>query len=277
MRSLVGSLALAPLLVGLVGCADLDGTVDPGVGAIEESHQLIESSNGLTSINGLSSNNGLASSNGLSSNNGLSTSNGLASSNGLSSTNGLMTTADGRTTVSYLVRCALPAGSTLVKQDQFGTSYTFAGQVGLAPEWRDGACDAACQEYVSACLLAHINTSGMHVPLWIVSDAPSVGWGLSPSYPNQEGAFFGNIMVTGAHGVPSNQVAAHYCIGTTGGTLLPAPGRIGSDQGNAPYTNPFPLGGLCALNCATAPLPYTANGFKSCGGWTHVLTVWRHL
>src|SRR5262245_47177695 len=95
----------------LAGCGPelLDGTIDTqeeaGLGSI----------NGLTSLNGLTSVNGLASINGLASVNGLSSINGLASVNGLSSVNGLMTTTGGRTTVAYVVRCALPAGRTLVK------------------------------------------------------------------------------------------------------------------------------------------------------------------
>src|SRR6185312_8282363 len=60
--------------------------------------------------------------------------------NGLNSSNGLKTTASGRAVVAYLVRCALPAGSSLVKADQYGASYTFAGLLGMAPQWEKGAC-----------------------------------------------------------------------------------------------------------------------------------------
>ena len=58
--------------------------------------------------------------------------------NGLSSINGLMTTAAGRKTVAYLVKCALAANDSLVKQDQNGTNYTFAGGIGLCPAWKNG-------------------------------------------------------------------------------------------------------------------------------------------
>src|SRR6185312_12051405 len=53
--------------------------------------------------------------------------NGLQTSNGLCRTNGLQTTTLGRTQVAYLVRCALPAGASIVKRDQNGVSYTFTG------------------------------------------------------------------------------------------------------------------------------------------------------
>ena len=49
-----------------------------------------------------------------------------------------MTTSGGRKTVSYLVKCALAAGDSLVKQDQNGVNYTFAGGIGLCPAWKTG-------------------------------------------------------------------------------------------------------------------------------------------
>src|SRR6266478_1385817 len=81
---------LAPLAVAAVGCGEL-----PNDETDESAHSLLKTVNGLTVINGLAT------------------------------TNGLMTTADGRNTVAYLVRCALPAGTTLVKKDQYGVSYSF--------------------------------------------------------------------------------------------------------------------------------------------------------
>jgi hypothetical protein len=252
---------LATLAAG-AGCADLGDQVEEA----NTSHEMLETTNGLSIINGLSV------SNGLGSNNGLSVSNGLSTLNGLSVSNGLMTTASGRSTVSYLVRCALPAGTSITKKDQYGNSYTYTGAMGLAPGWQTGACDTVCQETVSACMLAHINTAGVHVPLWVVAQNPSVGWGLSPEYPNQEGSFFGNIFVTGAHG--ESGVAAHYCNGKDYNEDV-VPGRIGARQTNAPYTDPFPGKGYCKDYCTPADTPYAASGYKACNGWNKVLTVWR--
>src|SRR5262252_2214808 len=117
----------------------------------------------------------LGTTNGLAGVNGLGVTNGLASTNGLAATNGLMTTSAGRDTIAYLVKCALPAGRTITKVVN-GTTYSFPGQIGLAPQWETGACDVNCQQLVSACLLAHINTSGQHIALWLDSDSPAVGW-----------------------------------------------------------------------------------------------------
>src|SRR3954464_6335115 len=95
----------------------------------------------LVSTNGLSMINGLSMLNGLASGNGLSMINGLSMTNGLSSTVGLMTTDAGRQTVSYLVRCALAAGDYLDKKDPTGTTFRFTGALGLAPQYKSGACD----------------------------------------------------------------------------------------------------------------------------------------
>jgi hypothetical protein len=253
----------ASLALLLVGCVDPNS----GEGGVEEVHSMLSTTNGLATVNGLSTHNGLTS-------NGLNTVNGLATVNGLSSTTGLMTTDAGRATVGYLVRCALAAGVTITKRDQNGTTYSYSGELGLAPQWQTGSCDTDCQETISACMLAHINTAGVHIPLWVVAQDPSVGWSLSPAYPNQEGSFFGNIFLPGAHGVPSNQMAAYYCDGIAYNKDV-VPGRIGANQVGAPYTDPFTKTGYCTDGCTAADKPYASSGFKACNGWNHVMTVWR--
>src|SRR3954464_14957177 len=123
---LAASLALA---AALTGCQPRDQQDDGASSASELSSQ-----NGLSLLNGLSLTNGL-SGNGLSGNglsgNGLS-GNGLImdalNASGLTASTYLMNNASGRSTVSYLVRCALPTGHSITKQDATGASYTFAGQ-----------------------------------------------------------------------------------------------------------------------------------------------------
>src|SRR5436190_13246625 len=249
IRPLVGSFLAASVLGGCIPEQNDDATREEGA---------VASANGLHSINGLKVNNGLDSGNGLHS------INGLKVNNGLSSTEGLMTSTAGRETVEYLVRCALPAGVNLVKADQYGANYTFKGSLGLAPAWETGACDGNCQELVSACMMAHVNTAGIHVPLWVVADVPNVGWGLDPNYPNQEGSFFGNIFMTGAHGYDSTKVAAFYCYGRAY-DVNTVPGRIGADQIGAPYTDPFLTGGWYA--------PYSNTGIVGSGACTDYCTA----
>ena len=47
------------------------------------------------------------------------------------------------------------------------SSYTFVGELGLAPEWgkRNGSCGETCQKWVSACLLSRVNYRGEHVTI----------------------------------------------------------------------------------------------------------------
>ena len=145
----------------------------------------------MKTINGLKVHNGLATIE-----NGVSVGASLRSSAGLSSSSGLMTSADGRTTVTYLVKCALPAGHSITKADQYGKQYTFQGQIGVAPEWETGAMGASSERWVSACMLAMVNTTGDHYPLWLVAQNSAISWGLDPSFPFQEGAFFGDIFTS---------------------------------------------------------------------------------
>jgi hypothetical protein len=138
----------------------------------------------------------------------------------------------------------------------------------MAPQWETGACGTDCQEYMSACLLAHLNTSGQHIALWLDSDNPAVGWGRSADYPYQEGSFFGNIFVSPPQ--------ALYCNGKDFDKGL-VPGRLG-DTAGAIYKNPYASGTTyCKDYCAAADAPNSADGYKSCGSWTRVVTVWRNF
>jgi hypothetical protein len=247
-------------------------TVTFGCSEAEDNRQPPDTSSDALTMNGLAVVNGLSVVNGLTSN-GLSVVNGLSTTNGLSSTAGLMTTAQGRKTAEYLVRCALPSGDSVTKQDQNGVSYTFDGQIGLAPGWKTGVCDTTCQQAISACMLAHVNTSGVHIPLWLVSPSAAIGWGTNPQYPNREGTFFGNIFSPNSQ---SRVVDAFYCNGP-GFSTDTVPGRLGASQMGAPYRDPYMLdagAGNCSP-CASA----RSDGPSSCAAdnvtFRTPVTVWR--
>ena len=259
---LAASLALASALAGCQ--AGLDG--DESAPSAESE---LASANGLSLLNGLSLTNGL-SGNGLSGNglsgNGLS-GNGLlmdalSGTKAMASSSTLMNSASGRTLVSYIVKCALPLDHSITKKDSGGTSYSFAGTVGTAPEWETGTCGTTCQERMSACLLAHVNTSGVHIPIWLDSEG-AIGWGTSTDYPYQEGSFFGNVFVS--------PPVAQYCNGKDFSSAT-VPGRLGANS-NAPYTNPFGGNSLCSAYCTA----HSTDGFTQCGNYTHVVTVWRNF
>jgi hypothetical protein len=182
-----------------------------------------------------------------------------------------MASSGGRDTVSYLVRCALPHGHSVTKLDEQGVAHTVAGQIGVAPEWETGGCGSTCQEQVTACLLAHVNTSGQHIALWLDGDSAALGWGQNQDYPFQEGSFYGNIFVSPPQG--------YFCDGKDFAFGV-VPGRLGAGQTNAPYMNPLGQDMLCKYRCAAANA--AVDGFASCPGigtdqFRHVVTVWRNF
>ena len=188
------------------------------------------------------------------------------STNGLSSINGLIS-PEGQMTLSYIIRCALPASHTITMKDLSGNPIPFNGELGMAPSWEYGACNKDCQEQISACVLAHVNTTGIHIPLWLDGDSPALGWGQSPNYPQQEGSFFGNLFVS--------PPTMYYCNGKDFDVGV-VPGRIGANQTGAPYKNAFGGNGYCKDTCTPQDSPNQNDGFKACAGWNHVVTVWRN-
>jgi hypothetical protein len=102
----------------------------------------------------------------------------------------------GRQLLKYVVSCALPAGQTVsVAVD--GTTYDFAGSIGLAADWGrpGGACDRSCQRWVSACVLARVDAAGVERLISIRGDHPA----LRPvphelrDYRVREATYYGNI------------------------------------------------------------------------------------
>jgi hypothetical protein len=157
----------------------------------------------------------------------------LMSEAGLSTTHGMLLDPDQHDTVEYLVECALPAGAVITKQ--VGADLLeFEGAIGLAPEWADDACDEDCQEWVSACLLARTNVSGLTVSIWMRADHPAIGEGSSLLYPTYEASFFGNLF--------EDPLSEHYCQGVVLGPLLgqlegrTCAGLLGASCGFTKYT-----------------------------------------
>jgi len=216
--------ALAALtgLIFSAGCAagsEEDPVLNSSRQSIVDSINGLRTINGLTTINGLRTINGLTTINGLKTINGLTTINGLRTINGLKTINGLsvdctgltagvdctgepdglmsastglMSTDDGIITAKYLVRCALPNTASLRIKDYTGGLVSLAGEAGLAPEWADGQCSTACEEKVSACLMALTNGHVDHVAVEL--SAPfTLGSGHSSAYKYQEAVFYGNV------------------------------------------------------------------------------------
>ncbi|HMF41823.1 MAG TPA: ricin-type beta-trefoil lectin domain protein [Polyangia bacterium] len=285
-------------LVGAAGCAgqaeDVGSSTDFGV----------TSFNGITTLNGVTTFNGISSSNGVNTGNGVNIANGMSTSNGINTLNGYMTTDGGRKVVSYMVRCALASNDSLTKQDQYGNSYTFTGSLGLCPAWKNNsiANDGPCQEWLSACLMAHINTAGIHIPIWLDADfarsadgTSGIGWGIdTTNFPRQEGSFFGNLMATGSLanvGMPTvTAPVAYYCDGDgfAQGPNGDVAGRLGAGQNSAPYVNPYASSASTLCKDASGVVAQYSNGtgqgdpdgYKKLDAngtpWNHIVTVWRN-
>ena len=103
---------------------------------------------------------------------------------------------DARKTFSYVIGCALPKGTDVVIPALAGQpSYTFSGELGVAPAWSHGACGTTCQGAVSACVLARVNALGQHVSISLRGNAD--GLSVTPAeraaYTHREATYFGNV------------------------------------------------------------------------------------
>lgn len=222
---------IAMLLTCAVGCGP-EGALaveseEPG-----STSQSILASNGL-SLNGLSLNglnlNGL-SLNGLSLN-GLST---TSFSNWFSQDRSLYDQV-----MKYVVACAVPSGQSRTYTDlSTSTTYTWNGELGLAPGWSSGqAATTAELQVVSACMAAHTNKYNIHVTISLLG---LDGAGNTISYTSQEltdysereACFFGNLFdgSTGTFGandglsLASNESTARVCgLAGSGGTSQCSP------------------------------------------------------
>ena len=76
--------------------------------------------------------------------------------------------------------------------------------------------------------MAHVNTYGVHYPIWIDAHQASVGWGAPPSNYKMEATYFGNFVVTGGMNHGSLQAPlGYYCQGDDMFNGRPVPGRVG--------------------------------------------------
>ncbi|HVR63645.1 MAG TPA: hypothetical protein VMU50_17210 [Polyangia bacterium] len=102
--------------------------------------------------------------------------------------------------LKYAVGCALPADQTITVTVD-GATYSFPGQLGLAPDWGDqhGSCDGECQRWVSACMLARVDAAGVEREISVRGDNKALhpAPGEIRDYSVREGAYFGNLFIKG--------------------------------------------------------------------------------
>jgi hypothetical protein len=109
---------------------------------------------------------------------------------------GALDDPNARELLEYTVSCALsPDQSVTFEVD--GVTYTYAGELGLAPGWGapGGSCDGECQEWVSACLLARVDYLGQthDISLRGVNSALAVSPTEQHEYTVREATYFGNV------------------------------------------------------------------------------------
>jgi hypothetical protein len=188
--------ASVPLLLGALllslstGCGPVEEPSSPPP-HLGNSVQELADDNGLVS-NGLAMN-GLAM-NGLAMN-GLAM-NGLATSS--FSTWFQQNPSLANLFMKYLVRCSVSAGQTRTYSDGV-TTYTWYGDLGLAPNWSSGApATLQEQQVVTGCLLSLVNKYGRNVNLSVLGSSAQ-GQPIPYStaelteFSQREACFFGNL------------------------------------------------------------------------------------
>src|SRR5215831_6444884 len=109
----------------------------------------------------------------------------------------------------YIVQCAMaPGDDRAVHVD--GETYTLRGVFGLLPSWTSGeAMTDSEYELLTACLGAHVNPLGKHVPISIRGPGIRLDPGEAELFPVREAAFFALHDGSGA-------LATYACSGDSG-------------------------------------------------------------
>ncbi|MDY7232843.1 hypothetical protein [Hyalangium rubrum] len=156
----------------------------------------------------------------------------------------------------YVIRCAAPQGFTRSFTSHVANvTYTWVGQLGLAPGWAAGAPPTiAEQQVVSACLAAHVNTHGVNVPISVLG-LKGNGTPL-PIEPNElstfsetEACFFGNLF-NGDGLFAGNDRNSLSAVESTSRACALSPTLSGTDPACPPVTR---VGSCQALNCEMDP------------------------
>jgi hypothetical protein len=170
--------------------------------------------------------------------------------------------AESDAVMSYIVGCALDATQVVTLFDaSTGTTYTWHGALGLAPNWATGALNPPDQQRVSACLLALTNPLA-HVLVSLRGPYPGLATDADEikDYSVAEGAFYGNLFAQPA--------ILHACF-THG--VTPIDNRSCTVQGS-PNQCGIDVVGTCSTLCLQEDLG-AGGTFGACEGWNEVITT----
>jgi hypothetical protein len=107
-----------------------------------------------------------------------------------------------RSLLSYTVGCALDGTQSFafswVDASNVTHEENYPGSIGLATGWASHPLDAPGRGWVSACLIARVNHFGVPVQLSARGDTPALVASAEEkaAYPNEEGAFWGDLFTT---------------------------------------------------------------------------------
>jgi hypothetical protein len=111
-------------------------------------------------------------------------------------TGNALTDPNAREVLKYIVGCALPEDEHVTVNVQ-GKTYTFDGQLGLAPEWGEegGHCDSECKAWVSACVISRLDYTGESVTISVRGDHDALTSSSKElkKYKHREATYYGNI------------------------------------------------------------------------------------
>jgi Ricin-type beta-trefoil lectin domain/Somatomedin B domain len=150
----------------------------------------------------------------------------------------LNTAADADNAMTYIVKCAAPRGTT-VRGTINGQAKTWTGEFGVASSWLNNALmNQSQQEWMSACLAAHVNLAGSQVTVsFRTSDNSTIPYtSADASYKCREAAFMGNLFQAGSDPLPMVQCHDHGA-------------RSGNGRLCDPQKNSFECLTDCALLC----------------------------
>jgi hypothetical protein len=100
--------------------------------------------------------------------------------------------------MKYVIGCAIAPGRTASFTDGNGLLHSWNGSLGLADSWDQNPPTTDQKQWVSACLMAHVNTAlpaPKHIPLSVRGAAPGLATTLleKGTFTNLDGVFFGDL------------------------------------------------------------------------------------
>jgi hypothetical protein len=130
---------------------------------------------------------------------------------------GLESTQQGRDWLKYIVRCAMPQGTSISISRSAGAK-PVEGSFGLAPQWSHAALSEEGKRWVSACVLGFVNAVGEHVLISMRGSNESLRATVTAEerqrFSYQEAAFYGDIF--------SKTPTAYVCRGNGGPVISPS-------------------------------------------------------